>query len=135
MKLSNFILSVGAVTILSWLAWLAIVFFVNPDTAGLMGITVFYSALFLALYGTFTLAGVVVRIIIRKWHQEQVIVFRYMAPSLRQAIWFTLLVEISLWLLAGRLFTWWSVAILILGFIALEGFYLTKSIDNTANQV
>ncbi len=126
MSLQRFLISVASVTIVSWAAWLTVLFYIDPELSGLVGIFVFYASLFFSLLGSFALLGLGVRVLIKRIRHRTTVTFRLVTPSIRQAIWFALLVIISLMLFSKNVFNLWSVGMLLIGLIVLEGFYLTK---------
>ena len=103
MTLRDFLLAVAGVTIISWLAWVTALLYIDPSDSGVVGITVFYISLFLSLVGTFSLAGLGVRVAAKRLNQENMVAFRFVSPSIRQSLWFALLVVVSLFLLAQNL--------------------------------
>lgn len=83
----------------------------------------FYISLFLALTGTASLVGFMIRAIFT----EKEALFRYMGVSLRQAILFSILLTTSLLLQGNRLFKWWNAILLIVGLTILELFFITRT--------
>lgn len=126
MSLTKFLISMSAVTIFSWIAWITVLVYIDPELSGTIGIAVFYASLFFSLLGTFTLIGLAMRIIMKRLHRGTVVAFQFISPSIRQAIWFSAAIIICLMLLAGNLFNWWSITILMIGLVLLEAFFLTK---------
>ncbi|MBI2415342.1 MAG: hypothetical protein HYV33_01630 [Candidatus Kerfeldbacteria bacterium] len=126
MKFSHFLAVLGIVSTMSWLAWLTVVLYINPQTSGAIGLAVFYLALMIALVSSFTLLGLGVRLVLARLRQHSSMAFQYITPAIRQAVWFTVSVVVSLALLANQLFTWWSAMVLVLGLVAVEALYLTK---------
>lgn len=127
MNLQKFLLLIGAAAGCSWLAWLTVLLYIDPTTTGAISVIVFYISLSLALLSSFTELGLLLRISLHRWRRDQVVAFKFVSPSVRQATWFTILVIVSLMLLSGRMFSWWSMASLIMGFIILEAFFLQHS--------
>ncbi|EKD76326.1 MAG: hypothetical protein ACD_43C00151G0002 [uncultured bacterium] len=130
MTLRNFLVFLGVAGLCSWGAWVTVLVYIDPTASGTIGIAVFYVALFLALLATFTLCGVLGRVLARVYRKESYVVFRFLVPAVRQSVWLSLLAVISLWLLAAELFSIWAVTALLLGFILLEAFYLSRVPEN-----
>ncbi|MDP3970515.1 MAG: hypothetical protein Q8P90_02345 [bacterium] len=128
MTLKDFLISICVVTLFSWIAWFTVLFYIDPE-ASRIGIFVFYAALFFSLLGTFTMLGLGIRMGLKRLHHEKVVAFRFISPSIRQAVWFSIVIVMSLVLLASDLFTWWSVLLLLGGLVVLESFYLMKNPD------
>jgi hypothetical protein len=110
-------------TIGCFLAWGIVLFRIDPETSGLIGHFSFYASLFLGVGGILTLLGFCLRYLFLGKETP----FRTISISMRQALWFTLFVVISLLLLAHQLFVWWSVILLVIGLGFLEFFFLTQS--------
>lgn len=130
MTLRNFLVFLCFAGLASWAAWALVVVYIDPTASGSIGLSVFYSAFFLALLATFTLLGILGRIVARVYKKEHYVVFRFLVPAVRQSVWLSLLAVISLWLLAVDLFSVWAVTALLFGFILLEAFYLSRVLDN-----
>ena len=125
MSLKRYLFLMTISTLFCWLAWLMVLFYIDPSTTGRTGLACFYFSLFFSLLGTFSLLGLIVRLIVKR----DDLPFKKVGISLRQALWFSLIVIISLSLLAENLFMWWSAAILLFAFVALEAFFLTIFLD------
>lgn len=109
-------------TIFCWVAWLLVLFYMNPDEVGAIGLMAFYISLFLALLGTFSLVGFFVRV----WFSRSQAIFRYLGIAFRQAVWFSVLIVVALILQAERYLTWWNALLLILFLVLLEFLVLTR---------
>jgi len=124
MTVSRYFILMIAATILCWLAFGLVIFFIDPITSGWVGITFFYLALFFSVVGTLALLGFAVRILFWK----EVLPYKHVGISLRQGLLFAILIICSLILAAQELFTWWSIILLIAGLGLLELFFLSRSI-------
>lgn len=114
------------VTALCWAAWVIVITKIDPTSSGMIGHAAFYTSLFLALVGTFGLLGLFTRMTFRK----NIIAFRHMSPSIRQAILFSLLLVAALLLQGQRLLTLHAIVFLVLGLTILEFFFRTRKISN-----
>ncbi|EKD32995.1 MAG: hypothetical protein ACD_76C00106G0036 [uncultured bacterium] len=108
--------------VLSGASLVLIIFGINPSESGLNGIILFYLALFVFLTCVFTTFGSAFRVAVKK---PQVIAYE-VKHALRQAILFTLLIVLSLFLLSIQLFTWWIMALLIALIALAELFYIMR---------
>lgn len=108
-------------TLLCWCAWALVLWKIDPATSGMIGLMSFFLSLFLALLGTFTLLGFAFRRSIRK----DTIAFRHIGISVRQGLFFSLVLVGSLLLRSTGLYVWWSMLFLLAGFTLLEFFFLT----------
>lgn len=101
-------------TIASLLGWMYILFNVNPNEAGLVGFGLFYLTLFASCVGLLTLAGVSVRVHVRK---RQATAFREVRIAFRHGVLLSFVAILSLALSAnGLLHVWW-----FLGFVLVIG--------------
>ncbi|MFH0804885.1 MAG: hypothetical protein V1916_01675 [Patescibacteria group bacterium] len=126
MSLKKYLILMFTTTLVCWVAWLFVVFFINPGEAGPVGFTLFYVSLFFACLGTFSLFGFFVRV----WFSREEVIFRHLGVSSRQSLWFSILVIITLLLRATATFHWWSVALLIILLVVLEFFFISRKIVN-----
>lgn len=132
MTLKRYLILMGLATAICWLSWLTVIYFINPKLSGLTGFICFFSSLFFSLLGTFALAGLIMRLIFRK----KELPYRHIGVSLRQSLWFATLCTVSLALLGQNLFTWWSISLLLVSLIILEGFFLIATLNNnTRNKI
>lgn len=115
-------------TAICWFSWLTVLFYIDPGIAGNIGFICFYSSLFFSLLGTFSLSGLFFRLIFMK----NELPYKHIGISLRQSLWFAIIVNLSLILLGEKLFTWWSAGLLIIGLIVLEGFFLIQKYNNNS---
>ena len=111
-------------TLFCWLAWLVVLYFINPQEAGIVGFLLFYCSLFVALVGTFSLLGFFLRV----WFSRQEVIFRHLGISTRQSLWFSLLLVGVLIIQGAGYMRWWSVGLLVLLLIILEFFFLSKRV-------
>ena len=112
-------------TIFCWLAWVTVLFYIDPEITGTIGLFCFYFSLFFSMLGTFSLLGLAIRLVVKK----QVTPFKQVGISLRQALLLSVLFTMSLILLAEELYAWWSIGILLVALITLEAFFLSRSLD------
>ncbi len=101
-----------------------IVFNINPETAGVFGFTLFYSSLFLALVGAFSLIGLGVRRVFKKHDLE----FRQVRISFRQGVWFSFFFVGALFLQSQEILTLTNGLLSILALTVIELFFLSRNI-------
>lgn len=123
MSLRFFIISILLCTVLCWLAWVLILLRINPYDAGVIGFLLFYTSLFLALVGTFSLAGLGMRRICKR-HELQ---FRQVPVSFRQGVWFALFLVIMLFLQSQDMLTAVNVFLFIMAHTVIELFFLSRN--------
>lgn len=122
----------AATTLLCWAAFLVVIFRIDPCSAGNTPcapngiiLLLFFVSLFFAVWGTLSLLGFVIRFIFLR----NTVPFRYIGTSLRQALWFAIILCLSLFLVTQEVYVWWMSILLILGLSILEGFFLARRIE------
>jgi hypothetical protein len=113
-----------SVTLFCWLAWLVVLFYMNPDEGGVVGFTMFYLSLFLALIGTFSLLGFFIRV----WFSKETFIFRHLGVATRQSLWFSILLIVTLMFQGGGMLKWWSALLLVLFLVLMEFFFITRKV-------
>lgn len=120
MTLGRYIFFMLLSTALSWAAWLIVLLRIDPTQSGLWGFGLFYVTLFFGLAGTFSMIGLLVRVLVLK----NELMFRLVFVSFRQSISYALLIVVALWLKGHHLLSWWNAIILVLILTAIEYLYL-----------
>ncbi len=109
-------------TVIAWITWLLVMSTINPTQTVWWGFVLFYTTLFLSLFGSFAVAGLAVRTI-TQFRRRTV---RYQAStSLRQALLWSLALIIALFLQSQRLLSWWVVSLLAIVFVLIEFMVMT----------
>ena len=121
MTLKNYLLTMTATTGLAWVAFIVVVYQINPFEGGEFGLLVFYVSLGLSLMGTLALLG----FFIRSWLLKDKRFAQFVTTSFRQGIWLALVVVFSFLLQSQRLFRWWNIRLFILFLTFLEFFFLS----------
>lgn len=125
MSLPRFLIFTALGTLVCWIAWVCVVFFIDPTQGGSIGPSLFFLSLYLAVFGLFLLVGFFLRLAIHK-HEPP---FHHVGISLRQSFWLATLLVLSLVLQWNALFEWWIGVLLVVGFSVLEAFFLSRAID------
>jgi hypothetical protein len=110
-------------TLVCWGAFVVVLFRIDPQTGGTLALTLFFISLFFALWGTLSLLGFIVRLLT----QRQTVAFKHIGVSLRQALWFAILVCLSLFLVSQELLVWWMSLLLVISLTVLEAFFLSRT--------
>jgi hypothetical protein len=108
-------------TIVSWAVWGTVVSLVDPDTGGIIGVLFFYTSLGLALVGTNSVIGLLIRSRLNRTE----LISRLAAISFRQALWFSLVIILAMILQSYKMLTWWIMAIAVLVLVITEFFFLS----------
>ena len=127
MTYRHFMIVMGCATLAMWFAWGYVLFEIDPTVAGWTAFLFFYTTIFLALLGTFT----VVTTIVRRSFRKNELVSRHVLVSFRQGSLCSFLLLASLALLAHGMLNWWNTLLLILIMSAIELAFL---ISQTSKQ-
>ncbi len=123
MTLRQYLILMTIGTLLCWVAWIFIIFETSPYDASMLALLFFYFSLFLAIVGTFSVLGFLIR---RRIIKNDDIVFRHVRHTFRQSIIIASLIIITLILLSQNLLAWWNAGLLILLFLFIEGVVFTN---------
>jgi len=124
MPLKKYLIFMTTSTIICWIAWLVVLFYVNPDEGGFIGFVLFYLSLLIALIGTFSLIGFFCRV----WFSKERIIFRHLGISTRQSVWFSALLIGVLLLQGTHYLRWWSALLLVILVTLMEFFFLSRKV-------
>lgn len=128
MTVRTLLLSSSSAAAATTAIWLAIIFFLDPGNAGLIGYALFFLTLFLAVASWSTLLGFGVR---RLLNPRQLTAYS-VRGALRQGIMISFFLNFLLLLVRIRLYQWWVAVALTIIFVALEVVFL--SYDRTVIQ-
>lgn len=122
MTLRSYLLGMFLSTIVCWLAFGLILYYVNPYNSGAIGLIAFYVSLFFASIGTLTLIGFYLRV----WFSKNEILFAHVNPSFRQAILLSIILVGSLFLQAFKLLTWWDGSLFVISIVLVEFYFISR---------
>ncbi len=108
-------------TAISFISWLMIIFYFDPEKIGFFGFILFYLCLFLWLCGFIFLSSNFLK---RKFFRKQLMYYR-VRNSARHAIFFSILILTWALLKSQGLFRWWNILILIMILTVLEFFFIS----------
>jgi hypothetical protein len=128
MSLRAYLTTMILATVGSALCLTAVVLLISPDQNNVLGMALFYTAMFLTVMGTASILGFVVRFVLLKKR----LVAHVVIISFRQAFLIAFLTVTVLILLSQRLFSWLNMGFLIVGFTTLE--FLLISFSTTNNE-
>ncbi len=110
------------ITTLSLLAWLFVIFYIDPNESGLIGKLFFYASLILSLLGIF--------ILLLSWLRQRFLgtdeAIETLGLSLRQGLLLTLTVSIIVFLQEKGYLVWWDGLLVVGGFFLIELYFLQK---------
>ena len=123
MTLRQYLLLMSIGTAICWIAWFFVINNIDPKQAGFAGYIFFYLSLYLALTGTFSVIGFLIR---RRLVKSDEIAFHHVRHTFRQGMLISSLILVTLILLQERLLTWWNGILLVILFVILESIIFTN---------
>ena len=122
MTLKNYILAMSVLTVICWGIFIFIAGIINPLSTNWIGFFLFYISLGVALIGTSSILGLVLRFFFAK----DEVVFNSVKNSFRQSFLLSLFIISLLILKAANYFSWLNLILLIILFTILEIFLSAK---------
>ena len=117
MSLRQYLIFMAMGTAICWIAWYFVILNVDPTETGIVGLFFFYVSLFLALTGTFSVIG----FLMRRWIvKNEDALFHHVRHTFRHAIFISSLVLVALILFQQKILNWWNGILLLIIFLALE---------------
>lgn len=118
MTLRSYLNAMALATTVAFIGLVLVILYIDPVSTGYMGLTLFYTTLFLGLMGFFTLLS----FSLKRWIANNEIIFAYVASSFRQGFWLAVIITGLLVMQGARILNWWD-ALLFVGAIALLELY------------
>lgn len=120
MTLKKYLMLTALATAICWTIFLFISSVVNPELTNTLGFFLFYLSLFMAISGTASLIGFLIRFVALR-HE---LAFYAVKIAYRQSFMFALFIIAILMLLSQGLFTWLNLFMLIAVFVIAETFMI-----------
>jgi len=121
MTLKKYLSIMLVVVTISWASWALVINMIDPFQTNWIGIALFYGSFFLALLGTASLLGFIIRFVALR----QKLAFRVVNDAFRQSFFFSFFLLAMLFLLSKGLFSWINLIFLISGLSVLEFFLIS----------
>lgn len=122
MTLRQYLISMSLATLIAWLAFALVLFLVDPASAEIAGLIIFYVSLFLAILGTISVLGFFLRV---KLHKGEVILPREVAGAFRQGFFLSFLFVSALYLQSKDMLVWWNIVLLVGAVTILEFLFIS----------
>lgn len=122
MTLKKYLISMSFLSFLLWAVFVFIAQVVNPETTNWVGLALFYFSLFFASSSALTVLGFVLRLIFSKSNLP----FNLVKTSFRQSFLLSFLLIAILIMLAGDLFSWLNIIIVILILSIVEYIFISE---------
>src|SRR3989338_5387267 len=116
MRVSHFLVLLAAAGLVSGGAWVIVLLYIDPTQTGAVGFILFYATLACTLFAAIVLFGLLARVVLKRIQRQSVLAFHLMLPTLRQALWCSLIVVLSLILASQELFSWFVGLIIVIFF-------------------
>ncbi|OGL73689.1 hypothetical protein A3D72_02105 [Candidatus Uhrbacteria bacterium RIFCSPHIGHO2_02_FULL_57_19] len=123
MTFRQYSIVMSLVSLVAWAGWIAVLFLVDPLSAGSLALLLFYFSLAAALVGTLSLFGLLIRLAV--FRRRDTVLSKEVSAAFRQSMMITALLVGSLILQRFRLLTWWNSLLLVLVFGLVELFLFT----------
>ncbi len=121
MTLKKYLGTMFVVVFIAWSLWALVLNSINPFETNWIGFSLFYGSLFLALLGSASLLGFIVRFVALR----QKLAFRVVNDAFRQSFFFSFFLLAILFLLSQGFFSWLNLIFLISGLSVLEFFLIS----------
>ncbi|HHE46017.1 MAG TPA: hypothetical protein ENL05_01590 [Candidatus Moranbacteria bacterium] len=122
MTLKAYIWGMRSITLLSLIALGVMIVYVDPESSGIIGITLFYLIVFFVLSGIFNLGLIFIR---RKLLGNEIAASN-VGLSFRQGILLAVLCLVLLILQSFRILVWWDALLALGGILLIELYFLNK---------
>lgn len=116
MTLKKYLIVTALATAMCWTIFLFVASVVNPELTNWLGFLLFYLSLFMAVSGTASLIGFLIRFVALR-HE---LAFYAVKVAYRQSFLFALFIIAILILLSQSLFTWLNLLMLVAVFVIAE---------------
>jgi hypothetical protein len=110
-----FLMSLG--TLICTVAWLFVIFNIDPNNTDTVSFVFFYASLFLSILGIISVVSLWIKV---KFLKSEEVVFRHVKRTFRQGAVSASLVVLLLLLQQYQFLTWWNLIILVVLGILIE---------------
>lgn len=123
MTLKSYLWGIRFGTVLSFIAWVMVILYINPEKSGFAGHLLFYASTFLFFAGVLILFFTWMK---RRIGDDDEVAFIYLGTSFRQGILIALLLIGLLILQQHRMLLWWNGLLMVAGIFLMELYFLTR---------
>ena len=113
---------IGAAGVLSWIAWVVVLYKLVPQQSTGLALALFYLSMFFALTCTFTVIGFYFRV----WLNKNEVFYNHIYIAFRQGLLLTVICLGCLTFLLLKVLTWWSGLLLIAVVTTIEFYFTAK---------
>lgn len=119
---NRYIAFIAGSGLFSWIAFLLVLTKLSPYESLGLSLTFFFLTMFIALSCTFAVLGFYFRL----WLFKNEIFYKHINVALRQGVFLSLIVALSLVFQMLKVLTWWSGILLIIIAVLLELYFSSK---------
>jgi hypothetical protein len=123
MSLKQYLLLMVAATLATYILFLMVLYFFDPENSGILGIIFFYVSLGLALVGTLSIVGLLVRVLFTSEKR----MYRKVITSFRQSLLLSILIITALVLQRAHILSMLAIVFLVVALVLIETFFLSKT--------
>lgn len=117
-----YIIGIFIATALGWAGWIVVITNISPFISGYLALSFFYSSLFIALTGTFTILNYYLRVAISKGKNS----YQHINTALRQGSLLSLMTIAGLVFQRLRVLTWWDALLILIIVLLVEYYFMAK---------
>jgi hypothetical protein len=125
MTLKTYLALMIIATLVAWLGFGIVVLMVDPQSSNWLGIVLFYVTLIMAVTGTGSIIGFIIRFLFLK-HE---LIVRSVLVAFRQGFFAAILISALLFIFSRDIFSWLNLGLLIVCLTALEFLLLSLESD------
>ncbi len=123
MGFRTYLMVMAFVSAAAWIAWLVVINSVDPVSAGLFGLFLFYVTLGMSVLATSTLLGTGIRV----WLKPNQLVHKQSTKALRQGVLLTVVFLLTLMLSGRGLLVWWVFVLIVIIAAFLELIFISSN--------
>lgn len=122
MSFRNYLIFMTLATVAAWIAWAVVLHGVDPTRSGIVGFFLFYVTVIMAVFGTISILGLLVRL----WRSKSELPSRIALRSFRHGILLSILIVSSLIVFSQGWFRWWTMLLMVLIVAFIEMAFLSS---------
>jgi len=119
---SAYLTGIAIATFFGWASWFVVLYKLSPFSQQTIGLSLFYSSLFIALAGSFALLFYG----LRAWANKKQIYNVHLNTSLRQGVLLSAMIIIGLAFQRLRVLTWWDGLLLLAVVLLIEFYFMSR---------
>lgn len=122
MSFRSYLIIMSLAAVAAWIAWAVVLHGVDPTRSGVIGFLLFYLTFIMAVFGTISILGLLIRL----WRSKTELPSRMALRSFRHGILFSILLTSSLILFSQTWFRWWTMLLVVLIVTLVEMAFLSS---------